>query len=109
VAPPPGPGEWDIRFKDTDSAKGWDELCRQVPENALGAWLKMRHAPTPPMDSRRHHRLRRELGTETWQGRELDHWQLEVTGSGRVWYLVDHENKTVWVDYAGPGHPRATD
>ncbi len=34
--------------------------------------------------------------------------QIEVTGAGRVWYLVDHEKATIWIDYAGPGHPKAT-
>jgi len=43
------------------------------------------------------------------KGRTLDRWQIEVTGAGRVWYLVDHESRTIWIDYAGPGHPRATD
>lgn len=35
-------------------------------------------------------------------------WQIEVTGAGRIWYLVDPESSTVWIDHAGPGHPRAT-
>jgi hypothetical protein len=38
----------------------------------------------------------------------MDRWQIEVTGAGRVWYLVDREKATVWIDYAGPGHPKAT-
>ena len=36
-------------------------------------------------------------------------WQLEVTGAGGVWYLVDPDKKLVWIDYAGPGHPKATE
>lgn len=43
------------------------------------------------------------------KGRELDHWQIEVTGAGRIWYLVDNDTHTVWIDHAGPGHPRAMD
>lgn len=39
----------------------------------------------------------------------LDRWQIEVTGAGRIWYLVDHEKDTIWIDYAEPGHPKATD
>ncbi|WP_281283299.1 hypothetical protein [Trebonia kvetii] len=43
------------------------------------------------------------------KGRALERWQIEVTGAGRVWYLVDHDNRTVWIDHAGPGHPKATE
>jgi hypothetical protein len=42
------------------------------------------------------------------KGRALDHWQIEVTSGGRVWYLVDRESRTIWIGYAGPGHPKAT-
>lgn len=109
VAPPPGPGDWDIRFMDNDAAKGWEELCRQAPGNTLAAWRTMRRTPAPPMDSPRQHRLKYELATGTKNGRGLDHWQIEVTGGGRIWYLVDRETATAWIDYAGPGHPKATD
>jgi hypothetical protein len=109
VAPPPGPGDWDVRFKESDAAKGWEELCSQAPGNALAAWTTMRQDPVPPMNAPRHHRLKYGLATGEVRGRVLDHWQIEVTGAGRIWYLVDHETRTVWIDYAGPGHPRATD
>lgn len=105
VAPPPGPGEWDVRFASGEAAKGWDELCRQVPRNARAAWLLMRTDPAPAVPSARHHRLHAGLATRTLRGRVLDRWQIEVTGAGRVWYLLDAEAKTVWLDHAGPGHP----
>jgi hypothetical protein len=108
VAPPPGPDDWDVRFLDNPAAKGWEELCRQAPGNTLAAWTTMRHNPTPPMDAPRHQRLKYDLATGEVKGRVLDHWQIEVTGAGRVWYLVDHETTTIWIDYAGPGHPKAT-
>ena len=109
VAPPPGPRDWDVRFLDTDCAKGWEELSQQAPGNTLAAWITMRQNPAPPMDAPRHHRMNYDLATRVVKGRSLDRWQIEVTGAGRIWYLVDHETRTVWIDYAGPGHPRATD
>jgi hypothetical protein len=109
VAPPSRPGEWEVRFLENDAAKGWDELCRQAPGNAFEAWKTMRENPSPPMDARRHHRLRDELATGTAKGKVLEHWQIEVTGGGRVWYLVDPDTRTVWIDHAGTGHPRATE
>jgi hypothetical protein len=108
AAPPPGPDDWDVRFPDNDCAKGWEELCRQAPGNTLAAWMMMRHSPTPPTSSPRHQRLKYHLATGLVKGRVLDHWQIEVTGAGRVWYLLDPETRTVWIDYAGPGHPKET-
>ncbi|MFF3174011.1 hypothetical protein ACFVQ0_15420 [Streptomyces sp. NPDC057900] len=32
----------------------------------------------------------------------------EVTGGGRVWYLLDTAADTCWITFASPGHPRAT-
>jgi hypothetical protein len=61
------------------------------------------------MDAPRQHRLRHDLASGVMKGRVLERWQIEVTGAGRVWYLVDGENATVWIDHAGPGHARATD
>jgi hypothetical protein len=39
----------------------------------------------------------------------MDRWQIEVTGSARVWYLIDDDHRTVWLVHAGPGHPKATE
>ena len=36
-------------------------------------------------------------------------WQYEVTGGGRIWYLIDDPRRTVWITYAGTGHPKPTD
>jgi hypothetical protein len=109
VAPPPGPGDWDIRFKENEAVKGWEELCQQAAANTLAAWNTMRHNPVPLVPSRRHHRLHHALATGMVKGRVLDRRQIEVTGGGRVWYLVDHASTIVWIDHAGPGHPKATD
>lgn len=108
VASPPGPGDWDIRFRNNNAETGWEELCRQAPGNVLAAWRIMRRNPTPWTDSPRHHRLRRPLSTVEVGGKPFDHWQIEVTGGGRVWYLVDPDKATTWIVYAGPGHPKAT-
>jgi hypothetical protein len=109
VAPPPGPDEWDIRFRNNEAAKGWEELSRQAPGNTLAAWTAMRRNPMPRTDSPRHHRLNGRLATGTVGDRQLSMWQLEVTGAGRVWYLADPDKATVWIDHAGPGHPKATE
>lgn len=109
VAPPPGKGEYDIRYATKEAVTGWRDLCKQAPGNTLRAWEWMRSNPAPHPETTRHHRLKREYASGVYQGRELPQWQIEVTGGGRVWYLLDEENKTCWVKLARTGHPRQTD
>lgn len=108
VAPSPRPGEWEVRYLNTEAARGWEELCRHAPGNTRDAYELMRANPRPPQDSR-HHRLRYDLATRKVGAQELEQWQIEVTGSGRIWYVIDDEAHTVWLVGAGPGHPKATD
>jgi hypothetical protein len=49
------------------------------------------------------------LASGTFKGKALPRWQLEVTGGGRIWYLIDDEERRVILVYAGTGHPKATD
>lgn len=97
-----------MRFGTAEAAKGWDELCRQAPGNTRDAWLRMRTEPRPAKDSR-HARLHGDLAAKLIDGREMEQWQIEVTGSGRIWYAVDDDRRTVWVTYAATRHPNATD
>jgi len=108
VAPPPRPGEWVIRYLTTEAARGWEDLCRQAPGNTRDAYGVMRTSPRPPEDSR-HHRLRHDLATRKAGAQELEQWQIEVTGGGRVWYVIDDAAHVVWLTLAGTGHPKATD
>jgi hypothetical protein len=108
VAPPPRAGEWEIRYLTTEAARGWEELCRQAAGNTRDAYEVMRANPRPSEDSR-HHRLRHDLATRKVGAQELEQWQIEVTGAGRVWYVIDDGAHTVWLVWAGTGHPKATD
>lgn len=89
VAPPPGPTEWDLRFADTAAARGWDELCAVAAGAAHACWVALRERPTRPTTPNRQHRLKGSLGQRVVGGRELEQWQYEVTGGGRVWYCPD--------------------
>ena len=42
-------------------------------------------------------------------GVEMEQWQYEVTGSGRIWYCIDDKKKTVWLTQVSLGHPKATE
>jgi hypothetical protein len=109
VAPPPEPGGWDFRFASNEAARGWEELCRQAPANTRRAYETIVRDPAPKVWSTRHHRLRSPLAERDHQGRRLPQWQYEVTGGGRVWYLVDAEKRLLVLWYAGTGHPKPTD
>lgn len=109
AAPPPRADEYDLRFANNEAAKGWEELCRQAPGSARSAFEAIRAQPCPAPATARQHRLRYELATGRHDGRILDQWQYEVTGAGRLWYLVDHATRTAWLVHAGTGHPKATD
>lgn len=109
AAPPPLPDEYDLRFDDAESAKGWEELSRAAPGNLRKAFDAIRAQPRPLRPTERHHRLHGSLARVRRRGDVLEQWQYEVTAGGRMWYLVDDAARTVWITYAGTRHPRATD
>lgn len=107
VTPPTIGDEWQVKYSKTDAAKGWQELCNAAAGNAHEAWWLMRTQPGEQPNAR-HHRLKGGLAVGSQQGRTLPRWQIEVTGGGRIWYLLDEERHIVWLEYAGPGHPKVT-
>ncbi|WP_327676153.1 hypothetical protein [Kitasatospora sp. NBC_00458] len=109
AAPPPLTGEYDLRFANSEAAEGWEQLARQAPGNLRRAFDRIRSHPRASDNPTRHHRLKGTLGTAAFKGQPLERWQYEVTGGGRLWYLVDHDSRTAWITYAGTGHPKATD
>jgi hypothetical protein len=108
VAPPPIAGEWEVRFGTSEAAKGWEEICAQAPANTRAAFELMRSNPRPPQDAS-HYQLRGALAIRNFGGRDLQQWQIKITGSGRILYLPDDEKHTAWVVYASPAHPRITE
>lgn len=40
------------------------------------------------------------------KGSRLPQWQYEVTGGGRVWYVANEANRTVWTVFAGRDIPK---
>ena len=99
--------EWELRFLKNQAVRGWDEICQQHPEAAARAFDLLRTNPRQHSD--RNHRLKGKLATGYIGGRELERWQNELTGGGRVIYLIDNENRTVWFEAAGLGHPKITE
>lgn len=109
AAPPPPVAGWDVRYGTNDAAKGWEELCRHAPRNMRRAWDEITSEPVPGPASSRHHQLRTPYSHRAFKGSALEQWQYEVTGGGRIWYLVDEPRRILWVWYAGVSHPKATE
>lgn len=109
AAPPAPDGQWEVRFADAASAKGWESLAQQARENTYRAWTAMRKDPQPATQTPRHHQLKGNLAHGSYRGQTCGQWQIEVTGGGRIWYLADTARNTCWITYAGTAHPRATD
>ena len=107
VAPPPRPGGWDVRFADNASAKGWEHLCRVSPASARAAWERL--TAEPRRRGGRQHRLKGSRRVYPVNGVEMEQWQYEVTGSGRIWYCIDDKKTTVWLTRVSMGHPKATE
>jgi hypothetical protein len=109
VAPPPRDGEWALFFHDAEAADGWEDLCKQARGATRTAWDALTLAPRDRTNPARQAQLKLDLAKRTIRGRELEQWQYEVTGGGRIWYCPDPEKMIVLITYAGVGHPRATD
>ncbi|GAB2923993.1 hypothetical protein [Streptomyces mayteni] len=72
AAPPPLPTEYDLRFDDAESAKGWEELSRAAPGNLRKAFDAVRAEPRPIPPTERHHRLRGTLARVRRRGMALE-------------------------------------
>jgi hypothetical protein len=108
VAPPPVSDEWTVRFGPSEAADGWEALCTHAHAKTRAAYEMMRSNPRPP-ENESHYRLKGSLGTRSLAGKELEQWQIKVSGSGRIWYLPDDEKRTVWVVLASVAHPEQTE
>jgi hypothetical protein len=108
AAPPPAEGEYDLRFASNQAAAGWEQLCIHARGSVRRAFDSLRRNPRSRTSPERHHRLKGSLSAVAWKGQQLEQWQYEVTGGGRIWYVIDDSRQTVWLTYAGTGHPKAT-
>lgn len=109
AAPPPAPGEWTLRFRDSQAADGWEQLCKQASRNTRRAWEELTTFPCPQRMTSRHQPLKGALATVQHRNTSHPQWQYEVTGAGRIWYFADADSQTVWLTVCETGHPKATD
>lgn len=102
--------EWTPRFGNREAARAWDELLNSKLKAALVRfWDLIVSDPRSQSNPSRHHQLKGSLGTRTLKGRKVEQWQHEISGAGRIWFLIDDRTRTVWVMEVSPGHPSRTD
>jgi hypothetical protein len=107
VPRPPAPGEWDIRYWRNSVEDDWDKLVAVAPPAAARAWEWLRRRPRERTD--RNHPLRGSLAAARHGGRTYERWQHEVTGSGRIWFLIDDRRRTIFIEKVTTGHPKETE
>lgn len=93
----------------SDAATGWEELCRHVLASTRRCLDILQTAPRSATNPDRQHRLRGDLGSLRYNGKNVEQWEYEVTSGGRVRYIIDDQTRTVWLVYASPRHPKDTD
>jgi len=97
------------RFATGDAATGWEEPCRHAVGNTRRCLEILQAEPRSTSNPGRQHRLRGDLAAHRHNGKDLEQWEYEVTNGGRVRYLIDDQNRTIWLVYASPRHPKDTD
>ncbi|MFC4531829.1 hypothetical protein [Sphaerisporangium dianthi] len=78
------PTGWIVRLVDRQAALGWASLLSQTPANLDRAWIAITADPRGHDDVARRHRLKFDLKAVKIDGVELEQWQYEVTGGGRI-------------------------
>ncbi|GAB1817872.1 hypothetical protein [Herbidospora sp. RD11066] len=101
------PTKWLVRAANARAAKSWREPAAQAPGNCDRCWVDITTDPRRVND--RQHPLAGALGRVKHEGRELEQWQYEVTAGGRVWYLIDDSERTLWFTKVAAGHPKETE
>ncbi|GAA1511114.1 hypothetical protein GCM10009677_50060 [Sphaerisporangium rubeum] len=76
-------------------------------ENLDRAWVAI--TAEPRRVDLRQHPLKGALGTVKIGGEVLEQWQYEATSGGRICYAIDDPDRTLWITWAGTGHPQKTD
>ena len=107
VAPPPRADEWELVFGTNEAANGWQDLVRQAPGPTREAYESL--SKNPLSRTERQHLLHGRYAIGTHKGEDFPQWQYEVTGPGRIWYLVDEKRKRVVIQVASTKHPKATE
>lgn len=114
---PTRPGSWHVGARSKKVAADWAELCHQVSGEGQRVYDQLQSDPQHD-DGDRQHPLYGTQGRGTFQGREFQRWQIDITSGGRIWYFIDptpfgagqrRRAGTVIIDAVHAGHPKQTE
>lgn len=106
---PPKPGEWGLILSTKEAVRGWTDLCQQARGPTATLYDHLTGDPRAIQNPERQGKLKGKLGTTEVNGNAYDQWQYEVTGGGRVWYVIDEDKRRVLITWASTGHPKQTE
>lgn len=117
VTRPTRPGTWSVVARSQKVSEKWDEFSKQAAGECQRVFDQLATNPLYE-DGDKQQRLVGEAGRVTFKGVQYERRQIDVTGSGRVWYFVDPtpygsgQKKRlgkVIIDAVAPGHPKETE
>ncbi|MDQ5895435.1 MAG: hypothetical protein QG596_1696 [Actinomycetota bacterium] len=99
----------DIRYENRSVVREWEQLFPKFSSQLSQLYDQLASDSRYWPKSDKHYQLKGELATKTKGGKPLERWQHKISGAGRIWFLVDEDARTVWLEAAGEGHPSKTD
>lgn len=108
VQRPTKKSEYTLQHVDRSCEVGWENLCASQRNSCAGLFDRLAADPTHVDNPDKQHRLKGTLSTATVLGVEYDQWQYELAKGARVWYVIDHTNKTVFLTNVATAHPNQT-
>ncbi len=94
----PEPSIWSLFAHNKKVLRGWEQLARSAPENAINAYDWLRKHATKPMPGRCY-----ALKHKKYAGC----WCYEIGSGNRLYYVPNNDIKTAIIYYAGP-HPKGS-
>lgn len=100
--------EYEIRFASAQAQKGWRDLVATIRNPLADTWDFLTRSPAVRTPT--NYPLKGELGTVTRGGVQFQRWQHKPTkqGDARIWFYVDEDLKTVFLEQVHTTHPHET-
>lgn len=105
VERPTKKSEYVLQHAERSCEVGWTALCASQRNGCADLFDRLTIDPRHVVNPDRQHRLKGRLSTAIVGGTELDQWQYEMAKGARVWYVIDHESKTVFLTRVATAHP----
>lgn len=108
--PPHVPGaRWKLRWGKAKCEKQWAELRNSGFATKLD-WLarQLQQEPRWAGSQSRHHQLKGTLAAQEYGGETCERWQHEISGGGRVWFVIHDATQTVYIVLVSAGAPSRT-